>query len=232
MKSIIPASRALTDFGEGLVLPAGPGAAGAAHGVAQNVAREAAGKKAVKRADEAAAEEEALAARLEQAFQEGLALGRRQAAAEFAEKEARLAREHAAALEACAREWREETGRALARALREGIEGLRREVEEKLADVLRPVVTDAARRMALRQLRERILRLAGEDEGLKIQVRGPADMLRALRGELGAHAAGVSLEPDERAARLCVHVDNTVIETTIEQWARQFQPDAGKDDAA
>ena len=181
---------------------------------------------------EVATEEEELSARLSRAFEEGVDEGRRQAEAAFAAERQKIEERHGRELAARERQWREETGRMLAERLRTGLEDLERVLGVRLADILAPVLKDAAMQAALRRLREELHRMLALDEGLKVRVSGPREMLDALAGELGEVAAALSLEPEDGAVRLVMHVDNTVIETAVEEWAAAVFPRRQTDEAA
>ncbi len=223
---VIPASCALTDFGAPAPRPFAD--------LRSAPARETAGgeRDADLREEEKPDAEKELSARLARAFEDGVAHGRKEAEAAFAEERRRIEAAHAEELAARERQWREETGRMLAERLREGLEELERALGERLADVLAPVLQDAARDVALRRLRDELRRMLAEEEGLKVHVSGPPEMLEALGTHLGDAAAAVTLEPDREAARIVVHVDNTVIETGIAEWAAAALPRARPDEAA
>ena len=139
---------------------------------------------------------------------------------------------HAEEMAARERQWREETGRMLAERLREGLEGLEKALGERLADILAPVLEDAAKDVALRRLRDELRRMLAAEEGLKVHASGPPELLEALKEHLGDAAAAVTLEPDREAARIVVHVDNTVIETGIAEWAAVALPRTRPDEVA
>ncbi len=174
---------------------------------------------------------EDLSARLARAFEDGVAHGRKEAEIAFAEERRRLEALHAEELTVRERQWREETGRMLAERLCEGLKGLERALGERLSDILAPVLEAAARDIALRRLRDELRRMLAEEEGLKVHVSGPPELLESLKGHLGDIAAAVTLEPDREAARIIVHVDNTVIETGIAEWAAAALPRARPDEA-
>ncbi len=222
---VIPASCALTDFGRG---PARPFAdlRSAPDPQSGNGSGDAASR------EEEPSPQEELSARLAKAFEDGVAHGRKEAEAAFAEERRRLKAAHAEELAARERQWREETGRKLAERLREGLEDLERELGERLADILVPVMEEAARDIALRRLRDELRRMLAAEEGLKVHVSGSPDLLESLKAELGDAAAAMVLEPDAEAVRLVVHVDNTVIETGIGEWAAAVLPRTRADEAA
>ncbi len=221
---VIPASCALTDFGGRSPRP-----------FADLRSAPASGKTDVENTEtrgEMPHAEEDLSARLARAFEDGVAHGRKEAEAALAGEGRRLEAEYAEKLAARERQWREETGRMLAERLREGLEGLEKALGERLADILAPVLEEAARDVALRRLRDALRRMLAAEEGLKVHVSGPPELLEALRGQLGDVAAAVVMEPDGEATRIVVHVDNTVIETGIAEWAAAVLPRTRPDEAA
>ncbi len=220
---VIPASCALTDFGSGSARPFADLRSASAPGAGSNDAEV--------REEERRGEEE-LSVRLARAFQDGVAQGRKEAEAAFAEERRRIEAAHAEELAARERQWREGTGRMLAERLHEGLEALERILGERLADVLVPVMEEAARKIALRRLRDELRRMLVAEEGLKVHVSGPPELLEALKEHLGDVAAMVTLEPEEETTKLVVHVDNTVIETGIEEWAAAALPRAQPDKTA
>ncbi len=222
---VIPASCALADFGGGSPRPF------ADLRPAQAPDDEDGTDSASPREEPPDAERE-LATRLARAFEDGVAQGRKEAEAAFAEERRRIEAAHVEEMTARERQWREETGRILAEKLREGLEELESALGERLADILAPVLEDAARDVALRRLRDELRRMLAAEEGLKVHVSGPPELLEALKGHLGDAAAAVTLESDREAARIVVHVDNTVIETGIAEWAAAALPRRRPDEAA
>ena len=222
---VIPASCALTDFGGGPSRPFADLQSAPSHDGAD-------GEEDAKHREEKPDAGQELSSRLARAFEDGVAHGRKEAATAFAEERRRIEETHAEEMAARERQWREETGRMLAERLREGLKGLERALGERLADILTPVLEDAARDIALRRLRDELRRMLAAEEGLKVHASGPPELLEALKEHLGDAAAAVTLEPDREAARIVVHVDNTVIERGIAEWAAAALPRTRPDEAA
>ena len=175
--------------------------------------------------------EDELSRRLAKAFGEGREKGRREAEEALAEERRQIEERHAAELAERERRWREETGRELGERIDEGLRRLEQALAEQLADILRPLMEEAARRMALERLGEEVRRMLAAEGGLKVRISGPVEMLEAMRERLGEDADGVVMEPDETQARLVAHVDDTVIETRIGEWAATLGPAQIVDDA-
>jgi len=224
---VIPASCALTDFGGD-----GPRPFSGLRPTSPSPAGTGGGNDGARKREDGDAGGEDLSRRLARAFEDGVAQGRKEAEAAFAEERRRMEAAHAEELAAVERRWREEVGRMLAERLGAGLEALERVLGERLADVLAPMMEEAAREIALRRLRDELRRMLAAEEGLKVHVSGPPELLAALERDLDGAAASLVLEPDGDAARLVVHVDNTVIETGVEEWAAAVLPRTRADEAA
>ena len=136
--------------------------------------------------------EEALAAARAEGFAQGAAQGRAQAQEEA---ELRLARARAEALEAheaalveARALWARAEGAALAARLDAALAGLREEIEEGVAAVLRPLAQAAAARQAARLMAGEIGRLLASpaQRGAPLEIAGPPDLIDAVRDALDA----------------------------------------------
>lgn len=201
---IIPAAQALNDFGAAAERPAAVAGGLAAKGDAKA------------QGDDARDME----ARLQRAHAQGMAAGRAQAEAALAGERARMERAHREEMARQAERWRRETGGRLAEQLAGGLAELERVVSENVAEILAPLVEEAARRRAVEKLRDELRRMLEARAALKVHVKGPEAMLEALRQGLDKLGENVILEACDDCGELTAQVDETLIETRAGAWAR------------
>ncbi len=146
------------------------------------------------RADGLAAGKEELAAKLEQA------------SAEF---EVRLAEERNA--------WASEEGAHLAENIRSAFAALESGIREAVAGILGPFVEESVRTRSVEELAQALSPLLSGGEQTNFQVRGPEDLLKALREKLGPAAAALTFEVSEDVD-VRVVADRTLIETQLQSW--------------
>ena len=198
---VVSAQQALADFGR----PGRPAAGAAADAPADATAQ--------------------LEARIIAAREEGLRVGRSEAEARLQAERQRLEEEHARALAEAQARWQEETGRRLAEDLEKGLGQMRRALEEALAEILEPLLEDAARQRALAGFAAVVSRMMAADEGLRLRVKGDPSMLEALSAALGEEAEKIAMEAAPGSPELTTHVDSTVIRTALEEWRATLAAD-------
>ena len=161
------------------------------------------------------------------AFAEGRRAGLMEARAGFEAQLARLRAEFGIRLEAERRAAQAALADTLARDLAAridaGLSELQGTLFSVLAEVLRPVLAEAAREQALVQLAARLDRLLREEEGIELRVRGPKALIRALKARLSGRLPDEACAEDETMAEIEVMVHETVIRTAISQWAANLR---------
>lgn len=157
--------------------------------------------------------------RLRQAFEEGLRQGRAEGEKALEQALAGLREAHAAEIREKEQAWKRQEASKLADSLRDGLLKLRHAMEEAVTDILAPVMTEAARRAAVDELAAMLEAMLAADGDLMLHAEGDEEMCRALRGGLGEFADRIELSKTSTSGKLIVHVDNTILETRVSEWA-------------
>jgi len=153
-----------------------------------------------------------------EAEERGRRAGEAAARSEFERMRAEDRAAHEARLQEERRVWVEETAARLAAGLAEGIQRVEARLADSLARALVPLLGAAIQRRAMDEMCQ-ALDLLGED-GVKVRMSGPADLVEALRRRLKDGAEidfSVSDSPD-----LTVVIGDTRIETRIAAWIERL----------
>ncbi|WP_075221740.1 hypothetical protein [Acuticoccus yangtzensis] len=149
------------------------------------------------------------------------------AAVEFARK---VERDVAARAVADARKkWCDEEGTAFAARTADAFDALHQKLSDAFGQALAPIAQAAIRDAAVRRFAAVLDDLVGPSaEGAAITVKGPAQLIDALRQASGDN--GIAFEEVEGETELTVTVDETTLQTTIAAWADTLQRAIGGDD--
>ncbi|ORE95784.1 hypothetical protein ATO13_02960 [Stappia sp. 22II-S9-Z10] len=149
------------------------------------------------------------------------------AAVEFARK---VERDVAARAVADARKkWCDEEGAAFAARTADAFDALHQKLSDAFGQALAPIAQAAIRDAAVRRFAAVLDDLVGPSaEGAAITVKGPAQLIDALRQASGDN--GIAFEEVEGETELTVTVDETTLQTTIAAWADTLQRAIGGDD--
>jgi hypothetical protein len=157
--------------------------------------------------------------RLKLAFEEGREKGRREGLAQSEEDMARLQQTLEQKCAARERQYKAEIAGALTQNLQEGITRLETAIGDAVRDVLAPFAAHMAVTAAVEELSSRLANLLSVDGDLQVRVKGDAGLLEALRQRLGGYSGNIHMEEAQTGCGLLVQVDNTILETTIHDWA-------------
>jgi hypothetical protein len=166
-----------------------------------------------------------VAAETEAAYQRGLSEGRDVASAEF---EAHLASERQQFQDELAQaraQWAAETSDAFVQQISEGLEALRHQLADAVGDVLMPLIATVARDRAIEQLIEELSELSRDQQGLRVEVSGPEDVIEALRERLPVLGLDVAWLSDNQC-EVNITAGATVVETRLNQWIDQVREQA------
>lgn len=148
-----------------------------------------------------------------QGFDAGSAFARQEAAVALDAAEAaaseRLRQERA--------QWVAGEGVRLSAGFDAGLDALENRIADAVAHALSPFLEDEIRSACLRGLRERLTALWSDEEGPKLVISGPRDLLDAIR-HLAAETARPVAFVENKTADIRVTAGDTVIETNLAGW--------------
>ena len=156
-----------------------------------------------------------------EALAEGLAEGRRQAEAEAAQNLQAQAEAHAAALADARAAWLAEEAQRFAAGLRSGLDGLEATLAEGLAEAAGAFILPALRNRTLAEFAQALADLVSGGQGPMIAIRGPADILEALRAAWGDGPA-VAFTPSTEL-EVTAEAGDTTLQTQMHAWLDRFR---------
>ncbi len=123
-------------------------------------------------------------------------------------------------LERCT--WAAREADRLAARLDEGLENLKTALAEQTARLLKPFLIEQVQRQAVGELYAALSEALGADQGLKLEVSGPEDLLQLLREKLSGKPIDVEYRPAE-GADVRVSVGQTILETRLAAWMAKLE---------
>jgi len=164
--------------------------------------------------------ESQLKSAFEDGYQQGISDGRAEAQADG---ELRLAESevlHATQLDEERQSWHRDCADVLAARFDASVKLIERNIEDRVAVLLRPWLIERLRERALQDLEKAIARALSE--GAKVHIEAPAEVLAQLRERLPTEALQIgysdSGSPDIRA-----HIEDTEIEANISAWIAELE---------
>jgi flagellar biosynthesis/type III secretory pathway protein FliH len=154
---------------------------------------------------------------IEEAHAKGIAEGRKaaeeQAAAQLEQQQAESQQALAAAREA----WTAEAGPRISEQIVSAISQMEQRIADAAERVLRPLMVDAVRAEAIRQLRAILQDLIRSSPDLALQVTGPEDLLDAVRAGIPDSVKTVSYVVST-TTDVQIKAGSSLVETSIGTW--------------
>jgi hypothetical protein len=164
--------------------------------------------------------EEQLKSAFEDGYQQGLSDGRAEAQADGELRLAEAETLFAERLEAERQVWRRDCADILADRLDGAAKLIERNIEDRVATLLRPWLIERLRERAVQDLEKAIARALAD--GAKVHIEAPAEILSHLRERLPT--AGFQIGYSENAsADVRAHIEDTEIEANISAWIAELE---------
>lgn len=170
----------------------------------------------------ASAENGATAAKqIDEAFARGIDDGRAAAESEFEVKLEEQRAQFAEQLAAARQEWATGAGEELANLFLAAVQELEKRVAETTARILKPFLAAELHRQAVAELQANLNMLMATDQGVSLDISGPADVLEVLRQQLSGKTASVTYTPSDDCDVRIVAGPAT-LETCLKSWMAKF----------
>jgi hypothetical protein len=160
--------------------------------------------------------------KLEDAYARGYDAGRAAALAELQDKLKQQQDHYAHQLSLERYTWASRESEILAAQIGDGLKEIEARIANTVARLLRPFFGEIARAQAVEELVDALEVLLGADEGMRLEVSGPEDLLEMLRGKLGGRNVAVLFAPGE-GAEVRVSAGQTLLETNLGQWMKRVE---------
>ena len=159
---------------------------------------------------------------LSDAHARGIREGR---AAALAEAEARFEEqqrfyEKQLELERCT--WAAREAEKLAEQLSQGLGDIKHAIAGQTARILKPFLIEQVHRQAINELCEALEAVLATDQGMKLEVSGPEDLLQLLREKLSDRHIAAVFSPAE-SVDVRVSVGQTILETRLGAWMAKLE---------
>jgi hypothetical protein len=157
------------------------------------------------------------AAKVDEAFARGIDDGRAAAESEFEAKLEEQRAEFAEQLATARQEWAAGAGEELANRLLAAVQEFEKRVAETTARILKPFLSVELHRQAVAELQASLGTLMATNQGVSLDISGPADVLEALRQQLSGKVASVTYTPSDDCDVRIVAGPAT-LETCLKTW--------------
>ena len=119
-------------------------------------------------------------------------------------------------LEQARRSWSQTHSALLAQLTVSAIDGLKSEIEETVARILRPLVEKTLVEDALSKFAIEIGKLLSDDDAIRLRISGPSDLVSQLSSLIPQNVPVTIIEGD--TPEVTVFANKTVIETRLHEW--------------
>ena len=124
--------------------------------------------------------------------------------------------EYNSKLDQARRNWSQTQAAVLAQQTAGAIAGLKSEIEETVARILRPLVEKTLVEDALSKFAIEIGKLLSDDDAIRLRISGPSDLVSQLSSLIPQNVPVTLIEGD--TPEVTVFANKTVIETRLYEW--------------
>ena len=149
-------------------------------------------------------------------YQKGIAEGMEKAKEASEAAIARKEEECKSRLDQARRSWSQTHAALLAQQTAGAIAGLKSEIEETVARILRPLVKKTLVEDALSKFAIEIGKLLSDDDAIRLKIAGPSDLVSQLSNLLPQNIPVTIIEGD--TPEVTVFANKTVIEASLTEW--------------
>ena len=149
-------------------------------------------------------------------YQKGIAEGMEKAKEASEAAIARMEEEYKSRLDQARRSWSQTQAALLAQQTAGAIAGLKSEIEETVARILRPLVERTLVEDALSKFAIEIGKLLSDDDAIRLKITGPSDLVSQLSNLLPQNVPVTIIEGD--TPEVTVFANKTVIEARLNEW--------------
>jgi hypothetical protein len=149
-------------------------------------------------------------------YQKGIAEGMEKAKEASEAAMSRKDEEYNLRIDHARRYWSQTQAAVLAQQTAGAIAGLKNEIEETVARILRPLVEKTLVEDALSKFAIEIGKLLSDDDAIRLRISGPSDLVSQLSSLIPQNVPVTIIEGD--TPEVTVFANKTVIETRLHEW--------------
>lgn len=118
--------------------------------------------------------------------------------------------------------WVEQQADQLSALIVEGIGRIEAMLSERVANILKPFVSEAFRQQSIVEFKEALATLLLSEEAGPMKIVGPEDLLLALKENLGAHGSAIEFLPGDHV-EVSVTARDTTVQTQLQAWSDRLE---------
>jgi hypothetical protein len=118
--------------------------------------------------------------------------------------------------------WIEQQAGPLSSLIVDGLGRIEAMLSERVANILRPFVSEAFRQQSIVEFKEVLATLLLGEEAGPMKIAGPEDLLQALKGSLGSHGAGIEFLSGDHI-EVSVTTRDTTVQTQLRAWSDRLE---------
>lgn len=118
--------------------------------------------------------------------------------------------------------WVEQQAGPLSTLIVEGLGRIEATLSERVANILKPFVSEAFRQRSIVEFKEVLATLLLSEETGPMKIGGPEDLLLMLKENLGPHSAAIDFLPGDHV-EVSVTTRDTTIQTQLRAWSDRLE---------
>jgi len=118
--------------------------------------------------------------------------------------------------------WVEQQASQLSAMIVEGIGRMEDMLSERVANIMRPFVSEAFRQQSIVEFKEALATLLLGEETGPMKIAGPEDLLLVLKENLGPHGGAIEFLPGDHV-EVSVTTRDTTVQTQLQAWSDRLE---------
>jgi hypothetical protein len=114
--------------------------------------------------------------------------------------------------------WVEQQALQMSAQILSAVERIEENLSERIANILRPFVSEAFRQQTLIELKDVLASLLSDRDAGLLTISGPGDLLSAIKNNLGRYESSIEFSPSEHV-EITVVTQDTLIRTQLNSWS-------------
>ncbi len=118
--------------------------------------------------------------------------------------------------------WVEQHAVQLSTQIVEGLGRIEAILSDRVANILKPFVSDAFRQQSNAEFKEALATLLTGDDAGPMRIEGPEDLVQSLKENLGSHGGAIEFLPGDHV-EVSVTIRDTTMQTQLRAWSDRLE---------
>ncbi|MEE1655365.1 hypothetical protein VB618_04080 [Microvirga sp. CF3062] len=118
--------------------------------------------------------------------------------------------------------WVEQQAGQLSTQIVEGIGRIEAILSDRVANILKPFVSEAFRQQSIVEFKEALATLLMSDETESMKITGPEDLVQTMKENLGPHGGAIEFLPGDHV-EVSVTARDTIVQTQLSAWSDRLE---------